>query len=460
MGRVTPKASEKQKVSECSDTKDSRDNAENKIAVIPHEKGKEGKDRQKQRENQRQDEPTVALETIKKGEPKNQENEIDEEAATATVEAGTLASNDKEDVKDNGDNEDEDEVSEVWDIIRVIPTAEEKIECRYENCSKKAVAVWASDKAPDNKWSLCEKCQLEDFGGWPEGVEPVERSCESTNTSNESDPAATPILTSKNTKTFATVIGNDLSSKDIKQTPSLGCNVEGSPILLSSSPPVAASSSNQVEEGMEYTEESFDLSQIVPLEKLLGNPVKCHDEGCNLPACSIYTSSIDPKKWYYCIDCQERDFDGWPSSNDLPCDYLEPEHFQTIVTKCSKKRNPAMPRFSSHCVTPLPKPPYPSTGIASTSQEVTGGKKSTKFSAAALARHEKWQADAKKLGVNRIIVKKEEAKIVIFDTLYDAFCPMSINDMYTVSTVRIQSREWIGHFLESRIHHTVTISLF
>eukprot|EP00536_Pseudo-nitzschia_multiseries_P009824 jgi/Psemu1/325786/estExt_fgenesh1_pg.C_2860001 len=398
-------------------------------------KSKSSEKQKTTKNNEGQSKPNVALEQgeqSEQGEQRIEENGIDEKAAVTSVTTGTDNSNEDEE-DDNG------EVSEVWDIIRVIPTAEEKIECRYENCSKQAVATWASDKAPDDKWPLCEECQLEDFGGWPEGVDPIERNDDiapqGMSTGNESAcQVATPTSLNENTKVSATPIGDKISSKDSNDAASLEGNLKDN---TPPSPP--ACTSNQVEEGVEDRGESFELSNIIPLEKLLGSPVKCHDEACNLPAFSIYTSSTDPKKWYYCIDCQERDFGGWPSSKELPCDYLEPEHLETIAAKCSKKRNPAMPIFSSHCVTPLPKSPHPPKGTTSDSQKGAGKNKPSKFSASALARHEKWQADAKKLGVNRIIVKKEEAKKVVFDTLYDAFHPMNINDIYTTLKKMIPS---------------------
>jgi len=64
----------------------------------------------------------------------------------------------------------------IWDLIRVIPATEEKVECRHDDCCNRAVAVWATDEHSEDEWPLCEEHQLEEFGGWPEGVEPVEAS--------------------------------------------------------------------------------------------------------------------------------------------------------------------------------------------------------------------------------------------------------------------------------------------
>jgi hypothetical protein len=65
----------------------------------------------------------------------------------------------------------EEEKDELWDLVRVVPKSK-SCKCRTETCSAQAVATWASNLEPEDKWDLCEECQLEDFGGWPEGIEP------------------------------------------------------------------------------------------------------------------------------------------------------------------------------------------------------------------------------------------------------------------------------------------------
>ena len=39
----------------------------------------------------------------------------------------------------------------IWDIVRVIPTAEEQITCRIKQCSKDAAVSWASNLNPDRR---------------------------------------------------------------------------------------------------------------------------------------------------------------------------------------------------------------------------------------------------------------------------------------------------------------------
>jgi hypothetical protein len=63
------------------------------------------------------------------------------------------------------------EEDEVWDVVRVVPK-NKSCECRTEGCSAQAVATWATNLEPEDKWDMCEECQLSDFGGWPDNVEP------------------------------------------------------------------------------------------------------------------------------------------------------------------------------------------------------------------------------------------------------------------------------------------------
>ena len=90
-----------------------------------------------------------------------------------------------------------------------------------------------------------------------------------------------------------------------------------------------------------------------------------------------------------------------------------------------------MPVFTSNCVTPNP----PSKGTVAGIPAVVSVE-TKKISRAAVARHEKWQADARKLGVHRIIVKKNEAIKAIYDALYDAFRPMNIEGIYLVNDIK------------------------
>ena len=424
MARGKSNATKKQKVSECSGLKENIEILEAPPTVSREEVNE---DRILNIEKK---------ESVEKRLFKKAENESKEEASEALL-AARLAS------------ELESEADEVWDIIRVIPTAEENIECRYEHCSEQAVATWATDKDPEVIWPVCQKCQLEDFGGWPEGVLPIDRSDDSAATSvvsgctTASNDNTAPI---ENTMTCTTLSSTDPSrdNSDIvlpmttAGEPDITHDESDTALPKTTGKPAKTPDDNDPE----TPEEKYELSSIVSIEKLHLNPIKCSNEACNLPACSVWTSTSDPKKWYYCIDCQESDFGGWPPLKELPCNYLSKEHLLAIATKCSKKRKPMMPVFTAKCVTPNPS--LSPKGTAAIPEVVRGDTKPSvlKVSRAAVARHEKWQADAKKLGVNRIIVKKNEAKKVVFDALFDAFRPMSIDNIYLVRNIFLEGSDF------------------
>lgn len=197
-------------------------------------------------------------------------------------------------------------------------------------------------------------------------------------------------------------------------------------------------------------EGQYDLKKIMPLEDLLkDDTICCSQEDCGgLPAFGLYVNSKNPKdRWYYCLDCQEEDFDGWPPVKDLPVTYLEPEHLRVIARKCSSRKNPPMPVFpSSDSVSPKGKPnntdaatanfvtpPPNSLGF----KENAGGappKANTAGKAKALEAHKKWLEAAQAVGGKdaRIVVSKPAAKKLIFDFMYDAFRPMNITQIFKV----------------------------
>ena len=62
-------------------------------------------------------------------------------------------------------------------FIRVIPTAEEQIPCDSEKkCSNNAAVSWSSNS--NCILNLCEGCQVNDNGGWPEGIQPIKTMAE------------------------------------------------------------------------------------------------------------------------------------------------------------------------------------------------------------------------------------------------------------------------------------------
>lgn len=139
----------------------------------------------------------------------------------------------------------------------------------------------------------------------------------------------------------------------------------------------------------------------------------------------------------------------------MPIREMSEDHAQTLISKCSKKKDIAMPVLPKHLplisptkvmdsashtlFTPDPnqmgkKPKVtPSPAVASAS---TKTKAKSKPSKQFLELHRKWQAAAEKAGgpSARIVVDKNDAKKLIFDLLYDKFRPMNITQVNTVSS--------------------------
>jgi hypothetical protein len=79
----------------------------------------------------------------------------------------------------------DDDAEEEWDVVRVIPTDEEKVACRSDDCCEQAVVIWASSLNLSDEWPMCEDCQLTEFGGWPEGVFPIKTSTDTGDDAEE-----------------------------------------------------------------------------------------------------------------------------------------------------------------------------------------------------------------------------------------------------------------------------------
>jgi len=457
MGRNS-KVSEKQKVNE----------------YIENQEGQKDKDKQQE------DESTAPLSEEVENEPTNGEKKHCEKATLDKDKDGGGEEEEREgggkptngekkhceeatlDKDNDGEEEEEEEgggeeVNELWDVVRVIPTDEEKVECRNDGCTDQAVATWSSNIDPEDKWDLCEQCQLEEMGGWPDGVDPIKHSTTSNDDDKDDDDddggvgdgdTVKRIVANTDTIAFSNIDSAVDLSKDNTSTTSeedKGGGNDGLP-----------QNTTTEEAETEDEDESFDLSQIISLDRLLTSAPLCSGGDtvqCSLPACSVWISKQDPKKkWYYCIDCQERDFGGWPPAAEMPCSRLEPEHLRIITQKCSQKKNPAVP-ILTRCITPLPNSPQPPKGVAS--QVVCGKKKvpvkgtavtaskndgkKKKASAGAVACHEKWLGIAIKYGGSRVIIDKKVAKKAIFGTLFDAFKPVNFNDLYKLLKAEIPS---------------------
>jgi hypothetical protein len=392
---------------------------------------------------------------------------------------------------------DRDEVSdEIWDIMHVIGK-DETVCCRTEECEEAAVAIWGTNLDPDDKWPLCESCQDKEFGGWPEGLDPSAKASANVAPSADGTlKVATneEVLPEDLTRTTTTDIDDKVFTKKHQQVPNEQadkiqerCNAETAPSEANTNDREAidspftdkrdtttdmqvehcvsqdttgsvddveaketqTDSSDPVDESSDGEEEMWDLKKILPHSQITKEcPIKCSTEDCRLAACCVWVSNLSPlSKWYSCIDCQENDFGGWPPEKDLPVQALECDHIRSLVAKCSKQKSPAMPALAkslslaTNTVTPPPNSVQSGTG----QQAISKGSKSTiaptpsrpvQASAGALKKHREWQLAAEKVGGPnaRIVVKKAEAKPLIFDLLYDAFRPMNITQIHNVSS--------------------------
>ena len=223
---------------------------------------------------------------------------------------------------------------------------------------------------------------------------------------------------------------------------------------------------NEVAEDDEEDEGQYDLKKILSLQDIDKDDAILCSQDCDLAAFGLYVNSANPKdRWYYCLDCQENDFDGWPPLEELPVKYLDPEHLRVMAQKCSHGKDPSMPVFSappieslSCSLSPKAEPNTiavttanfvtpPPTSLAGSKEASTlpsslvnskpvggGAKANVSRNAKALELHKKWLETAQAMGGKeaRIVVAKPAAKKLIFDFLYDAFQPMNITQIYKV----------------------------
>ena len=66
--------------------------------------------------------------------------------------------------------------------------------------------------------------------------------------------------------------------------------------------------------------------------------IRCQTEHCNLPACALWASSNEGEStWNSCLDCQERDFAGWPDDEEVEEKIQDEEFMMFLRTHCSQK---------------------------------------------------------------------------------------------------------------------------
>ena len=103
---------------------------------------------------------------------------------------------------------------------------------------------------------------------------------------------------------------------------------------------------NNSEEG---AEELWDLKIVLGTVQIRQAQKQCQTPGCDLLACTVWESNRSPKEpWFSCLDCQEKDFGGWPEKREeIPIDALRRELRKTMIEKCSRCPNPRMPNMRS-----------------------------------------------------------------------------------------------------------------
>lgn len=403
--------------------------------------------------------------------------------------------------------EDEEDVDEgPWDGTRVIGSSE-GIPCHSNGCNANATATWVSQKTND-KWDMCDKCQLEDFGECYTGEENQDEVEEETLDSTKDDgdmenveepptvqdsndgAGATPELreaaaTAGGAKDTSADTAPSSPNKDNRarvseasvrsDSPSIDSSNEMNeqkgtdPVITQTQDEIPmAGASVQAEDAQEEEEEDegqYDLIKILSADDILNMGICCSQD-CGLSAFGLYVNNADTKdRWYYCLDCQEDDFDGWPPLEELPVKYLHPDHLGIISNNCSSRKNPPMPIFASSLVgddassTLSPKPGKQKTAAATTTStanfvtppptslsapgsketslvhsKTVDSKENVTRNTKAMEAHRKWLEAAQAMGgiEARIVVSKPAAKKLIFDCLQDAFRPMNITQIYKV----------------------------
>ena len=74
---------------------------------------------------------------------------------------------------------------------------------------------WASNLNPNNNWDLCEDCQVDEKGGWPNGFDKKDKKCGSADkpSSTKKRKLAQPSLTTTTKpKKLSEFVGKNLST--------------------------------------------------------------------------------------------------------------------------------------------------------------------------------------------------------------------------------------------------------
>ena len=332
----------------------------------------------------------------------------------------------------------------------------------FRECQDASPSTTVSDLAGDDR-DLSDACQTDDCG------EPVKDAAAHTNEEATRNASSELLVNSENSEdlkasmspcpTVSTTVDDtavEASSEVLKPSPASPV-VNGPPSSLHSTPtseslspmvntlaPTISMSPDEAVLGSSQDDEDdegqYDLKKIMTLQELQKEDcICCSQEGCGgLPAFGLYVNSINPQdRWYYCLDCQQNDFDGWPPVEELPVKYLSPDHLRVIAQKCSRSKNPPMPVFEHS-----PKPNTttlasdPPANFVTPPPSVSVMQSKSMAPTKALEVHKKWLEAAQSMGGTdaRIVVSKPAAKKLIFDFLVDTFQPMNITQIYLVCT--------------------------
>ena len=96
--------------------------------------------------------------------------------------------------------------------------------------------------------------------------------------------------------------------------------------------------------GISRSLEVWDLKHIFSSHEIINADQQCTTRDCTLFACCTYKSS-QSKICHVCLDCQLKEFGGWPPRDMLPLKIMTLDHWETISTWCSNEAAPMMPRI-------------------------------------------------------------------------------------------------------------------
>jgi len=319
------------------------------------------------------DDDTILVKSIKSTIIKdlNEENadKEEEEKTASTNEELTTPESDK-----NKDDED-DSTDEKWDLTHIFTMEElnsdKPIICMTEDCPLQACSTYVSslDSSAENPWSSCIDCQENDFGGWPV----LESEFPITFMTEEHREA----LCDKCTGRYSPKMPDLCLHAEVNLTPTKQPNVSGESHKKELR--TESQTDNKAKESITQPEEmSSPFSDVNTL--IVGGESSTLKSGTVTPTQASKGSDENHKKEVH-PESQIDRFVGQTKSKAM----------------ASVTPSPVQPRAPSKH---------------------------------ALAIHQKWQEAAKKLGGERIVVSKPDAKKIIFDMMKDSFCPMNITQVF------------------------------